>query len=462
MNATAPAPQAWRGFTGTAWRDTIDVRRLHPAQLHAVHRGRGASWPDRRPAPRGSGPRCSEMFVEERQRGIYDVDAATPSTITSHAPGYIDRDRELIVGLQTDAPLRRAIMPNGGLRMVEAALKAYGYELDPDVTADLHHVPQDPQRRGLRRVPGRRARGPALAHHHRAARRVRPRPDHRRLPAGGAVRRGPADRGQAGREGRAGRRRRRTESTSIRDREELAEQIRALGELKEMAAATATTSPARPAPAARRSSGCTSPTWPPTKEQNGAAMSLGRTSTFLDVYLQRDLAEGTLTEERAQELIDDFVIKLRIIRFLRTPEYDAAVLRRPDLGHRGARRHRRGRPAAGDPDQLPVPADALQPRPGAGAEPDRAVVAGAAGGLQAVLRPGVAGHQRDPVRERRPDPARVQRRHRDRLLRVGACGSARTCSSSAPGPTWPRRCCTPSTAAGTRSPATRSPRPARR
>ena len=103
-------------------------------------------------------PRCSPP---ERERGIHDVDADTPSTITSHAPGYIDRDNELIVGLQTDAPLKRAIMPNGGWRMVEDALSTYGYQLDPRVEDDLHQVPQDPQRTASSTPTRRRPRPPA-------------------------------------------------------------------------------------------------------------------------------------------------------------------------------------------------------------------------------------------------------------------------------------------------------------
>ena len=122
----------WRGFTGDAWRDTVDVAAF-VRDNHEPYTGDAAFL---------TGPTCrtlevwatlQAMFAEERLRGVYDVDAATPSTITAHAPGYIDRERELIVGLQTDAPLRRAIMPAGGLRMVETALKAYGFDADPQV-----------------------------------------------------------------------------------------------------------------------------------------------------------------------------------------------------------------------------------------------------------------------------------------------------------------------------------------
>ncbi|MEV0726064.1 pyruvate formate lyase family protein [Micromonospora purpureochromogenes] len=122
----------WRGFVGTAWRDTVDVADFVRAN-HEPYTGDGAflTGPTRRTLEVWGTLR--KLFVEERRRGVYDVDAATPSTITAHAPGWIDRERELIVGLQTDAPLRRAIMPAGGLRMVENALAAYGFAADPQV-----------------------------------------------------------------------------------------------------------------------------------------------------------------------------------------------------------------------------------------------------------------------------------------------------------------------------------------
>nr|WP_229691555.1 formate C-acetyltransferase [Sphaerisporangium melleum] len=260
------------------------------------------------------------MFPEERRRGVYDVDAATPSSITSHAPGYIDRDHELIVGLQTDAPLKRAIMPNGGLRMVESGLAAYGYKLDPAIKEiftkyrKTHNAgvfdAYTPAIRRARRshiitgLPDAYGRGRIIGDY----RRVALYGVDRLVAAKTAELRSLDDRPSL--------------EEVIRDREELAEQIRALGELKEMAASYGhdISGPARTAREAVQ--------WlyfaylAAVKEQNGAAMSLGRVSTFLDVYLQRDLDEGTITETGAQELVDDLVIKLRIVRFLRTPEYD--------------------------------------------------------------------------------------------------------------------------------------------
>ncbi|MFJ2082148.1 formate C-acetyltransferase [Micromonospora chokoriensis] len=318
MNSAAPlAP--WRGFTDGTWQHTIDVADFVRAN-HEPYTGDAAFL---------TGATCrtlevwgalATLFAEERRRGVLDVDTATPSTITAHAPGWIDRDKELIVGLQTDAPLRRAVMPAGGLRLVENALRAYGYQPDPtvhqiftsyrkthnDAVFDAYPADVLAARRShiITGLPDAYGRGRIIG-------------DYRRVALYG-VDRLVAER----RTIKQALDDRPSTDDVIRDREELAEQIRALGELKRMAASYGhdISGPA--------TTGQEAIQWlyfaylAATKEQNGAAMSLGRTATFLDVYLRRDLAEGRLTEMDAQELIDDFVIKLRIIRFLRTPEYD--------------------------------------------------------------------------------------------------------------------------------------------
>ncbi|MFF9896210.1 formate C-acetyltransferase [Streptomyces longispororuber] len=312
--------EAWRGFAGTRWQDHVDVRDFIQANYTPCD---GDSTFLTGPTERTLAVwgKVARLFPEERRKGVLDVDAATPSTITSHRPGYIDRDRELIVGLQTDAPLRRAIMPNGGLRTVENGLKAYGYDVDPFVRRvfgtyrkthnDGVFDAYTPAMRAARKagiitgLPDAYGRGRIIG-------------DYRRVALYGTDRLTAAKRAErALLDGRP------STPDVIRDREELAEQIRALGELAEMAASYGcdVTRPAATAHEAVQ--------WlylgflAAVKEQNGAAMSLGRTSTFLDVYLQRDLDEGLIDETRAQELVDDFVIKLRIVRFLRTPEYDA-------------------------------------------------------------------------------------------------------------------------------------------
>ena len=176
--------------------------RFHPAELHAVRR--------RRIVPRAARPqrtldiwaRLTALFPEERKKGVLDI-SPIPSTITAHAPGYIDKDNEIIVGLQTEAPLRRAIMPNGGFRMVLGALKTYGYTRRPERRRNLHQVPQDAQRRGVRRLHRRHAPLPELAHPHRTAGRVRARPHHRRLSSCRALRRRSPDRAEEAGEGGA-------------------------------------------------------------------------------------------------------------------------------------------------------------------------------------------------------------------------------------------------------------------
>jgi formate C-acetyltransferase len=317
--APAATGTAWRGFRGGAWRDAVDVAGFIRSNVRP-YTGDGGFLVGPTARTTALWDRLRELFPTERERGIYDVDPRTPTSITAHAPGWIDREHELIVGLQTDAPLRRAIAPAGGLRMVENGLRAYGYELDPAVKEtftryrrthnDAVFDAYTPQILAARRagiitgLPDAYGRGRIIG-------------DYRRVALYGvdaliAARR--AD--KHGLDDRP------ATAEVIRDREELAEQLRALEELKAMAASYGYDI-SRPAGTAREAV-----QWlyfgylGAAKEQNGAATSLGRTASFLDIYLERDIDEGTLTEQGAQELIDDFVIKLRIIRFLRTPEYD--------------------------------------------------------------------------------------------------------------------------------------------
>jgi formate C-acetyltransferase len=300
------------------WQRDIDVRTF--IQLnYSPYDGDASFLASATTRTLGIWERLNALFLEERKKGVLDV-SQIPSTITAHAPGYIDRENEVIVGLQTEAPLKRAIMPNGGFRMVVGALKTYGYEPDPRVveaftkyrkthnegvfdayTADIRKCRSAHILTGL---PDAYGRGRIIG-------------DYRRVALYGTARliahkqqeKSALDQEMS------------TEGI-IRDREELAEQIRALKELQQMAKAYGFDI-AVPAATAKEAV-----QWlyfgylAAVKEQNGAAMSLGRTSTFLDIYFERDLAEGTLTEAQAQEVIDDFVIKLRIVRFLRTPEYD--------------------------------------------------------------------------------------------------------------------------------------------
>ncbi|WP_405490897.1 formate C-acetyltransferase [Nocardia sp. NBC_00511] len=319
MIGTESRTEAWTGFKGGLWHDAIDVRDFIQ-QNYLPYEGDGSFLSGPTARTLGIWDKLSAMFPAERERGIYDVDQHTPSTITAHAPGYIDEDNEYIVGLQTDAPLKRAIMPYGGYRMVQTSLQAYGVEEDPQVTeiftkyrkthnagvfdaytADIRAARKAGIVTGL---PDAYGRGRIIG-------------DYRRVALYGVDRliaAKMADK-QALDELWA-------DDETIRRREEVSEQIRALDELKTMAASYGydLSGPATTAQEAIQ--------WlyfaylAAVKEQNGAAMSLGRTSNFVDIYLERDLAEGRITEEHAQELVDDFVIKLRIVRFLRTPEYD--------------------------------------------------------------------------------------------------------------------------------------------
>src|SRR6186713_1613923 len=309
----------WRGFKPGDWSTSINmrdfiVRNATPYAgdekfLAPASKRTKAVWEKLQP-----------YFQAERKKGVLAVDAKNPSTLLAHKAGYIDRDNEVVVGLQTDEPFKRAIFPYGGLRMVEAGLKAAGFPADPQVheaftkyrkshndgvfdayTPEIMRCRKSGIITGL---PDSYGRGRIIG-------------DYRRVTLYGVDRLIEAKQ----QEKLALDPVPSTESI-IRDREELSEQIRSLQELKAMAASYGfdISGPARTAREAVQ--------WlyfaylAAVKEQNGAAMSLGRCSTFLDVYFERDLEAGRLTEEQAQEIIDDFVIKLRIVRFLRTPEYD--------------------------------------------------------------------------------------------------------------------------------------------
>jgi formate C-acetyltransferase len=310
--------EAWRGFKPGLWQRDINVRWFLQNN-YTPYEGDDSFLASATGRTKGIWKKLEDLFVEERKKSVLDV-SLIPSSITAHAPGYIDKDNEVIVGLQTDAPLKRAIMPNGGWRMVLTSLKTYGYEAPQEVidtftkyrkthndgvfdayTADIRACRSSHILTGL---PDAYGRGRIIG-------------DYRRVPLYGIARLvKEKEREKAALDSEMS-----TESI-IRDREELSEQIRALKELQEMAKNYGfdISGPARNAKEAVQ--------WlyfaylAAVREQNGAAMSLGRVSTFLDIYFERDLKEGKLTESQAQEIIDDFVIKLRIVRFLRTPEYD--------------------------------------------------------------------------------------------------------------------------------------------
>jgi len=312
------AKDAWHGFRPGLWNSQVNVRDFIQQNVTPYFGDEQfLAAPTQRPQAVWS--TLQAMFPTERQKGVYDI-SQIPSSITAHAAGYIDREKEIIVGLQTEAPLKRAIMPAGGLRQVQSALQAYGYETDSSVveifsryrkthndavfdayTADMRRC------RGahvLTGLPDSYGRGRIIGDYRRVALYGVD-----RLIAEKKTEKGGLDHNWSTDE-------------IIRDREELAEQIRALAELKEMAARYGNdiSQPAHTAKEAVQ--------WlyfaylASVKEQNGAAMSLGRTSTFLDIFFERDLSAGRLKEAEAQEIIDDFVIKLRIVRFLRAPEYN--------------------------------------------------------------------------------------------------------------------------------------------
>jgi formate C-acetyltransferase len=310
----------WREFAPGSWLTDIDVRDFlvrnatpydgDESFLVGPSKRTKALWAKLKP-----------YFQKEQKKGVLAVDAKTPSTLLAHKPGYIDRDNEVIVGLQTDEPFKRAIFPYGGLRMVEAGLKAAGFDADAQVHEAFTKYRKShndgvfdaytPEIMSCRRsgiitgLPDAYGRGRIIG-------------DYRRVALYGTARLIEAKQAERAQVDDMW-----PTDEVIRIREELADQIRALEDLGSMAKLYGydITQPAADAHEAVQ--------WTyfgylgAIKEANGAAMSIGRISTFLDIYIERDLKEGELDESGAQELWDQLVQKLRIVRFLRTPEYDA-------------------------------------------------------------------------------------------------------------------------------------------
>ncbi len=308
----------WRDFEPGPWQSRINLRDFIQRNYTPYEGDRGfLAGPTER--TRKVWEKLLPMLAEETKKGVLDV-SQEPSSVVAHGPGYIDRDLELIVGVQTDAPLKRAIMPKGGWRVVAASLKAYGYEPDPEIakiytkyckthndgvfdayTSDIRKARSSHILTGL---PDAYGRGRIIG-------------DYRRLALYGLDRLIEAKQAE-----RAELDDRHSTEDIIRLREELAEQLRSLKQIGQMAQNYGY-DVSRPAANGREAVQWTYFAYlAAIKEQNGAAMSVGRISSFLDIYLERDLRDGTLTESQAQELIDDLVIKFRIVRFLRTPDYN--------------------------------------------------------------------------------------------------------------------------------------------
>jgi len=316
----ADAGHCWDGFRPGDWTNSINVRdfivrnvKPYPGNedfLAGPSQRTKAVWAKLQP-----------YFADERKKGVLAVDVQTPSTLLAHKPGYIDRENEVIVGLQTDQPFKRAIFPYGGLRMVEAGIKAAGFEPDPLVHEAFTKYRKShndgvfdaytPEIMNCRRsgiitgLPDAYGRGRIIG-------------DYRRVALYGVDRLL-----EAKREERAQINDMWPTDEIIRVREELSEQMRALEDLTSMAKLYGLDI-SKPASNAQEAFQWTYLAYlGAIKEANGAAMSIGRISTFLDIYIERDLKAGVLDEARAQELWDQLVQKLRIVRFLRTPDYDA-------------------------------------------------------------------------------------------------------------------------------------------
>jgi formate C-acetyltransferase len=311
--------EAWKGFKGDLWRKEINVRDFI-MNNYTPYEGDDSFLVSSTERTKKVWNKLTEMFKEEQAKGVYDAETKLPQEIDTYGPGYIDKDNEVIVGLQTDAPLKRGIFPKGGIRMVENSLTAYGYELDP-LTKDIYTRYRKTHNEGvfsayndeilaarksgiITGLPDAYGRGRIIG-------------DYRRVPLYGTailIKERKAFQKQLDIQ--------EFNENVIRSREEVTDQIKALQKFEKMCQSYGfdVSQPARNAHEAVQFLYLAY--LAAVKDQDGAAMSIGRTSTFLDIYIEKDLKEGVITESEAQELIDQMIIKLRIVRFLRTPEYN--------------------------------------------------------------------------------------------------------------------------------------------
>lgn len=312
--------EQWKGFKEGRWQAEVDVRDFI-IQNYTLYEGNDTFLKGPTKATTQLWMQVMELSKEEREKGgVLDMDTKVVSTITSHGPGYLNKELETIVGFQTDKPFKRSLQPFGGIRMAEAALESYGYEMEEEVKqifTDYRKTHNQgvfdvytPEMRAARKagiitgLPDAYGRGRIIGDYRRAA----------LYGLNYLIEQKKAELDLAGNGTMI--------EEVIRDREELSEQIRALQELKQLAKMYGydISEPAANAKEAFQ--------WlyfaylAAIKEQNGAAMSLGRVSTFLDIYIERDLRNGDLTESEAQELVDHFVMKLRLVKFARTPDYN--------------------------------------------------------------------------------------------------------------------------------------------
>lgn len=311
---------AWQGFKTGRWTKEIDVRGFIQ-ENYTPYEGDDSFLAGATENTKKLWDKAMALFKQERDNGgTLDVDVDTVSAINAYAPGYLDKDLETVVGFQTDAPLKRAVMPFGGIKMVENSCKAYGFEVNPEISEiftkyrkthnqgvfDAYTSEMRAARKSgiITGLPDAYGRGRIIGDYRRVAlygvdRLIEDKINQKETLEVSCI-----------------------DEAVIRLREEISDQIKALQELKNMAM-TYGFDISKPATNSKEAV-----QWlyfgylAAIKDQNGAAMSLGRTSTFLDIYFERDLAAGTITEEEIQEIMDHFVMKLRMVKFLRTPDYN--------------------------------------------------------------------------------------------------------------------------------------------